>query len=127
MGKIKIESSTGAKIYINEKDYGAINREIKEYEVENGQHEIYAKTAWCGSQKIKLNITDNEIVVLTLNSFKYEAIVKAVFMVLAGLLVVTKSLIFATIAGLVFLYPLYYLTLGKDKYLELLEKNNTLQ
>ncbi|WCC46199.1 hypothetical protein [Tenacibaculum finnmarkense] len=122
MGKIKIESSTGAKIYVNGKEYGTIKKENKEYEIENGQHEIYAKTAWCGSQKIKLNITDDKIILLTLNSFKNEAAVKAVFMLLSGLLVFTKNLIFGIIAGIVFLYPLYYITIGKDKYLELVEK-----
>ena len=43
-------------------------------------------------------------------------------MALAGLLVFTKNLIFGIIAGIVFLYPLYYLTIGKDKYLELEEQ-----
>ncbi|MCD8450375.1 hypothetical protein LNI98_11815 [Tenacibaculum dicentrarchi] len=122
MGKIKIESSTGAKIFIDKKDNGSIKKEIKEYEIENGQHEIYAKSAWCGSQKINVNITDDKTIMLTLNSFKNEGIVKAIFMLLAGLLVFTKNLIFGIIAGIVFLYPLYYITIGKDKYLELTEK-----
>ncbi|MBQ4821506.1 hypothetical protein [Aquimarina sp. MMG016] len=122
MGKIKIESSTGAKIFINQRDYGTIKKEDKEYEIENGQHEIYAKSAWCGSQKINVTITDDEITILTLSSFKNEGIVKVTFMLLAGLLIFTKNLIFGIIAGIVFLYPLYYLTIGKDKYLELVEK-----
>ncbi len=121
MGKIKIKSSTVAKIIIDKKGYGTIKNENKEYEIENGQHEIYAKSAWCGSQKITVNITDDKIITLTLNSFKNEGIVKAVFMLLAGLLIFTKNVIFGIIAGVVFLYPLYYVTIGKDKYLELVE------
>jgi len=122
MGKIKIESATGAKIFIDGKDYGTIKKEHKDYEVDNGPHEIYAKSAWCGSQKININSTDDKIVILTLSSFKNEGLVKAIFMALAGLLVFTKNLIFGIIAGIVFLYPLYYLTIGKDKYLELEEQ-----
>lgn len=122
MGKIKIESATGAKIYIDGKDSGTIRKEHKTFEVANGTHEIYAKSAWCGSQKINIISTEDKTVLLKLSSFKNEGIVKAIFMALAGLLLFTKNLIFGILAGIVFLYPLYYLTIGKDKYLELVEQ-----
>ncbi len=124
MGKIIIESATAAKIYINNKQEGTVNKQIKAYELEDGQYEVYAKANWCGSQKVNVNLTNNQEVTLTLNSFKYEAVIKAIFMLLSGLLIFTKNLIFAVLAGLVFLYPLYYITIGKDNYLELVEKNN---
>ena len=92
-------------------------KEVKEYELENGTHEVYAKSAWCGSPKVKITITDDSTQTLVLDGFKNEVIIKIVFMTLAGLLVFTKNLIFGVIVGIVFLYPLYYLTIGKDRYL----------
>ena len=123
MGKIKIESTVGAKIYANEKELGLIKREDKEYELENGKYEICAKASWCGSQKININVTDDQTVTLTLNSFKYEGIIRAVMMVFIALFMLSKSLIFLILAGIIILYPLYYISFGKDNYLELNEKN----
>ncbi|REH52500.1 hypothetical protein C7448_103235 [Tenacibaculum gallaicum] len=123
MGKIKIESTVGAKIYVNEKELGLIKREDKEYELDNGEYEIYAKASWCGSQKININVTNDKTVTLTLNSFKYEGIIKAIMMVFVALFMFSKSLIFLILAGIIILYPLYYISFGKDNYLELNEKN----
>ncbi|MDO6810024.1 hypothetical protein Q4603_15475 [Zobellia galactanivorans] len=125
MGIIKIESATGAKIYINKKDHGTIKKGTQEYEVENGPCEIYAKAGWCTSQKRTVNLSEAQSVTFTLNTFKYEGVAKAIFMLLALLLVLTKIMILGIIAGLVFLYPLYYLTIGKDKYFELVEKETS--
>jgi hypothetical protein len=123
MGRIKIESTVGAKIYANEKELGLIKKEDKEYELDNGKYEVYAKASWCGSQKININVTDNKIVTLTLNSFKYEGIIRAVMMLLVALFMFSKNLIFLIFAGIIILYPLYYISFGKDNYLELTEKN----
>ncbi|MDE1207408.1 hypothetical protein [Tenacibaculum larymnensis] len=123
MGKIKIESTVGAKIYANEKELGLIKREDREYELENGEYEVYAKASWCSSQKININVTDDQTVTLTLNSFKYEGIIRAVMMVFVALFMFSKSLIFLILAGIIILYPLYYISFGKDNYLELNEKN----
>ncbi|MDO6516418.1 hypothetical protein [Zobellia uliginosa] len=125
MGKIKIESATAAKIYINENDRGTIKKGEQEYEVENGPCEIYAKAGWCTSQKRTVNLSDAQTVTFTLNTFEYEGVAKALFMFLALLLVLTKIMILGVIAGIVFLYPLYYLTIGKDKYFELVEKETS--
>lgn len=123
MGKIKIESTVGAKIYANEKELGLIKKEDKEYELDNGKYEVYAKASWCGSQKININVTDDKIVTLTLNSFKYEGIIRAVMMLLVALFMFSKNLIFLIFTGIIILYPLYYISFGKDNYLELTEKN----
>ena len=123
MGKIKIESTVGAKIYANEKELGLIKKEDKEYELDNGKYEVYAKASWCGSQKININVTDDKIVTLTLNSFKYEGIIRAVMMLLVALFMFSKNLIFLIFAGTIILYPLYYISFGKDNYLKLTEKN----
>ncbi|MBL3657213.1 hypothetical protein [Fulvivirga sediminis] len=119
MGKIKIVSNYAAKVYIDEKNVGIIKKETKEYELEPGQHIIYARTAWCRSEKLTINITSDEICEFTLASFKYENVAKAVIMMLAALFMLTKSFIFLVIAGFCFLYPLYFVSIGYNQYLQL--------
>lgn len=123
MGKIRIISNKPAKIYINEKALWDLKKETKEFELENGEHVIYAKSSWCRSQKNTINVRNEEIIEFTLNSFKYEDLTRGIMMFFAALFMFTKSFVFAIIAGLIFLYPLYYITIGSDKYLEL-KKNN---
>lgn len=125
MGTIKINSTTGAKIFIDNVASGTINKQSKTFNVSNGHHQIYAKAAWCSSQPLTVNVTDQKTTIVTLNSFKHETLFKAAFMLLAGLLLFTKNMIFAVFAAIVFLYPLYYLTFGKNNYLQLSEKTIT--
>lgn len=119
MGIVKIISNKPAKIYINETNLGLIKKESKEYELENGKHLIYAKASWCGSEKITIDVTDDEIIELTLNSFKYEDLTRIIMMFFVSLFIFTKILIFIIIAGLILLYPLYYITFGSNEYLKL--------
>lgn len=122
MGKVKIESSTAAKIYINSKKVGGIKSEIKEFELENGKHIIYAKSAWCGSKKVNIEITDNSEICLTLKNFKGEAFTKAIIMALMALFLYTRNIAFPIIAGIILLYPLYHISIGKNQYLILNNK-----
>ncbi|PID27050.1 MAG: hypothetical protein CR982_06990 [Candidatus Cloacimonadota bacterium] len=119
MGKIKIVSNKPAKVYIDEKALGEIKKETKEYELEKGKHEVYAKSAWCGSKKIKVDLEDDEVVTLNLNSFKYEDLIKGVFMLFVMLFMFTKVILFLAVAGVILLYPLYYITIGSSRYLDL--------
>ena len=122
MAKIEIISSKPAKIYINDEDHGLVSVETKEYELEAGEYEIYAKSAWCGSQKTKVNLSANEVIAFTLNSFQHENLIRVVFMIFVMLFMATKSFVFVIIGGLVFLYPLYFISVGSDKYLELVRQ-----
>ncbi len=119
MGKIEIISNKPAKVYIDGNEFGVIKKEIKEYELENGDHEIYAKSAWCRSQKVKIILEENEKITFTLHSFKYEDLTRAIMMLFVMLFMFTKSIAFLIISGIILLYPLYYITIGSDKYLEL--------
>jgi len=119
MGKIRIISNKPAKIFIDDKDLGVIKKETKEYELENGEHTIHAKASWCGSKKTTINVTDAETLEFTLDSFKYEGLTRAIMMLFVLLFMFTKVLVFIIIAGLIFLYPLYYISIGSDQYLEL--------
>ncbi|WP_158977885.1 hypothetical protein [Cellulophaga sp. L1A9] len=124
MGKIIINNNSGiAKIHIDGQEVGIIKKETKEYEVATGSHTVLAKAAWCGSQTLELNISDDQELVLELNSFKYESIFKVVMFGLVLIFFLTKSMVFLILAIIVLIYPMYYVTFGKDSYLELTQKD----
>ncbi len=124
MGKIEIISNKLAKIYIDGKDFGVIKKETKEYELEKEEHEIYAKSAWCRSQKVKIFLEENEKTIFTLDGFKYEDLTRVIIILFVMFFKFTQSIIFLIISGILLLYPLYYITIGSNKYLQLELKNS---
>ncbi len=142
MAKIKIErisewnnKAREIGIYIDGKKVGNIDDgKTQEYNIEPGKHEIFAKTSWCYSQKVKLETDEATITSLTLTGYKYGAWVLPI--ILGALL--TYSLgkyalninltILIKLGAIGFLYPMYFITFGKNRYLNLTEKNsNVLQ
>tara|TARA_B110000967_G_C18373659_1_gene311782 strand:+ start:73 stop:510 length:438 start_codon:yes stop_codon:yes gene_type:complete len=122
-------------IYIDGEKVGTINDgETQEYEVGNGKHEIFAKIDWCRSPKIELNIEESELKTLKLSGFKYGT---WILPTLLGIMLVyylgkyalnfeMNFLIWFIAIG--FLYPIYYITFGKNRYLKLTDENrNVLQ
>jgi len=122
-------------IYIDGEKAGTINNgETKEYEVENGKHEIFAKIDWCRSSKIELNINENEIKTFKLTGFKYGSRILPIMLgLLATYYLITlisdiKLIHIVWIPVIVILYPTYFITLGKNRYLILTKENkNVLQ
>ena len=116
-------------IYIDDKKIGTISHgETKEFEINPGEHKIKAKIDWCGSQKLEFNIADNEIKEMEIGGFKNGKTIMPVGFVVMGLLFLItyflkiESKFFILLAFLVFLYPLYYTTIGRNKYLTIREK-----
>jgi hypothetical protein len=142
MAKIRIERNSewnnkarAIGIYIDGEKVGTINDgEAQEYEVKNGEHEIYAKIDWCRSPKIALNINENETKTFKLGGFKYGTwilpiILGVVLFYYLGTYVLKVDLHFLIwIIVIGFLYPLYFITFGKNSYLILTpNKINVLQ
>jgi len=138
MAKIRIERNSewnnkarAIGIYIDGKKVGTINDgETQEYQVDNGKHEIFMKIDWCRSPKINLDITENETKILKLSGFKYGA---WIYSILFGIILIyfigkyalninLNFLIWIMVIG--FLYPIYFITIGKNRYLILTEKDN---
>lgn len=79
MPKIRVERDTNwtsglrrIDIYIDGQKTGTINDgETKDFDVENGKHEIYVKLGWERSQKIELNTVENQITVFKLTQLNY--------------------------------------------------------
>ncbi|MEO8935059.1 MAG: hypothetical protein ABI295_12210 [Xanthomarina sp.] len=113
-------------IYIDGQKVGTINDgEKKEYVVAPGLHEVYAKTDWCRSQKIALNTIENETTTLKLTGYKHKTWVSAMglgvlFFYFLGKYALNIDLTFLVGFAIIgFLYPLYFITFGKNSYLKL--------
>ena len=119
MATIIIDSKTDVRLYIGNKSIGRIKKGTNEYEVENKEFKIYAKLAWCKSQEIVINAVDNDIQTYTLKSCINEPLIGGALMFCVGLYVVTQILFFAILFFIILLYPLYYLLLKQDEYLDL--------
>ena len=94
-------------------------------DIETGAHEVYAKIDWCYSPVLKLNLKEDDKQKLEISSFKMAKwmIPLALFCVLiyfAGdyFFEVNLSFLFIVVIP-IFLYQIYYLTLGRKKYLQI--------
>jgi len=115
-------------IYIDDKKIGTISHgETKEFEINPGEHKIKGKIDWCGSQTLEFNIADNEIKEMEIGGFKYSKIIMPLALIIMTLFFLIKFLLkiesntFTLFAGIGFLFPLYYITIGKNHYLTIRE------
>ncbi len=138
MGKIKITNAftfepaakaseentkSGIKIFINEKDYGSIpGNTTKEYELEEGEYELYIKVLWKKGKKIKVKLTDNEIVELnfgTVNSSNKNSngglIAKSIGLICVLAFMISKMYVFAIIAIPIFIYGFIFASKNRDE------------
>ncbi|MDC1106098.1 hypothetical protein OAT16_05290 [Prolixibacteraceae bacterium] len=121
MAKVKIESETNAKIFVDGKEQLQVKKGTFEFDTAEGKHEIYAKAAWCGSPKIEINADESKVILLHIDSFAGESSMKAVIMFIVAIGMFTKNLLFIYFALILFMYPMYYLTFGMNKYIKLEE------
>ncbi len=116
-------------IYIDGEKVGIIDDGgTQEYEVEYGKHEVYTKIDWCRSQKIEVNTAENDITTLKLTGFKYGA---RILPIMLGFLATYYLLTYifeiqlihiVWIPVIVILYPTYFITFGRNRYLILTKK-----
>lgn len=132
MPKIKIERSSEWNnklreigIYINGNKAGIINDgETKEFEVDSGHNEIYAKIDWCSSKKLIINTSEDNTTHIKLSGFKFG---NKLLVIIIGFFALYYSLKYFVGLDLgihviwfpliLFLYPTYYITLGRENYL----------
>ena len=116
------------KIFIDGQLVGTIaNGETKDFPTTVGQHIVTAKVDWCSSPDITVDINDNQIKNLKVGGFKYGQILMPV-----GLGLFVLHFIFSKFADFdytiflaapLFLLMVYYLTIGRKKYLTLEDVN----
>ena len=116
-------------IYLDGKKIGVIgNGEIKEFEVEPGEHTLKSKIDWCGSETLNINLTDNETKRIELSGFNLgrfmmpiALIISIIYFAFGQQLNLDPMLLLLLIAPFG-LYLVYHLTFGRNKYLRLEEK-----
>ena len=114
------------KIFIDGLEVGTIaNGETKEFATTVGQHSVTAKIAWCSSPDISIKTDDNEIVNLKVSVFKngnWLMPIAGGIIALHFILKMTVDLEYTIVLVIpVFILLIYYLTLGRKKYLTMTE------
>ena len=116
-------------IYLDGKKIGVIgNGEIKEFEVEPGEHTLKSKIDWCGSETLKINLTDNKTKRIELSGFKLGRYMMPISLIISiiyfafGRKLNLDPMLFLILIAPFGLFLIYHLTLGRNKYLRLVEK-----
>ncbi|MCL3782069.1 hypothetical protein EMN47_16905 [Prolixibacteraceae bacterium JC049] len=120
------------KLFIDGKQVESIkNGEIKEFQLEDGTHQVEAKVNWCSTGVFEFEVIDGKTKMYEVSLFKYGNIIGPLMGLLAVILIIGRRYAEANeielgnmkyIAILVipfFLYMIYYITLGRKKYLRI--------
>jgi len=132
MATIKIKRTTGwvdmarnYEIFIDGHFVGKLaNGTSEEFPITIGKHTVTAKIDWCSSPNLFIDIGIDEIKHLTVSSFKYS------WLMFLGIGTIAFFPLLQRIVGLgyaafillpIFLLSVYYITIGRKKYLTLRE------
>jgi len=115
-------------VFVDGKKAGTIaNGETKKFNVLSGQHTLVTKIDWCSSPTLVFSIGDNEI-----KNFKVGGFRNAKWLMPTALIIIILSYIVSFIYEIDYLFYLvipffilivYYLTIGRKRYLTLIETN----
>ena len=116
------------KIFIDGQQVGTIaNGETKDFPSTVGQHNLTAKIDWCSSPDISIELKENQTKNLKVGGFKNGQLLLPIGLGLIVLhFILSKFADFDYTIFLVaplFLLVVYYLTIGRKKYLTLDELN----
>jgi hypothetical protein len=115
------------RVNINGTEQGKIsNGSSAEYEVPGGNNMITCKVNWCGSNTFTVDIKPGETVYLKVASgmkYFWAVYIPFVAVILGRLLFKSQitppiDITIAVISGIVMLYFLYYITIGRKQYLK---------
>lgn len=136
MAKIKIKRANEwdnrvrqIGVYLDNQKIGTIlNGETKEFDIPSGQHTFRAKIDWCGCKDLTCQINETEVKTVTISSFKYGNYLMPGFAGLTAMFFTLKIIFNIQFVNifLVFALPLlllvtYYLTVGRNSYLQIKE------
>lgn len=116
------------KIFVDGQQVGTIaNGETKDFPTTVGQHIVTAKIDWCSSPNISIELKENQTSNLKVGGFKYGQILMPIGFGLIALhfILTIFADFYYTIFLVVAFFPLllYYLTIGRKKYLTVEEEN----
>ena len=121
-----VNSMREYRIFINGQKIGTIsNGQTKDFEIPAGRHSVIAKIDWCSSPELSFEINDNDSKILLVGGLKNGRWIMPLIMVILTLSVILPHAphsyykLFLILP--LFLFLLYYLTLGRKKFLTLRE------
>lgn len=112
------------KIFIDGQEAGTIaNGETKDFDTTVGQHIVTAKIDWCSSPNISINVKENQSCNLIVGGFRFGKLLMPLGIGLIVLhFILSKYADFDYFMFLILPIPvlfIYYVTLGRKKYLTL--------
>jgi hypothetical protein len=116
-------------IYLDGQKLGSVgNGEVKTFDIPDGNHSMRAKVDWCGSRELEFSITGDETKYFKLSGFKHSNTIMPAAVVLLFLSLILRRLYHIAFAQWlilpIFLLLLYYLTLGRNDYLTLVQSES---
>jgi L-asparagine transporter-like permease len=115
-------------VYIDDQKAGTIsNNDTESYDLAAGTHTLYAKIDWCYSQILTVTLSEGETKYVRLSGIPYANLVILIYIIIVALSVLLAY--YTDIDFILFTVPtfplitLYYLTLGRRRYLTLKEQD----
>jgi hypothetical protein len=114
------------KIFMDGQQLDTIgNGGIKEFTISPGRHTLYAKIDWCSSPEISFEITDSATKIFKVGGFKHSNWIMPLALIILFVSYIVKKttgidwLIYLVIPP--FLLLMYYISIGRKKYLTIKE------
>ena len=115
-------------VYIDDQKAGTIsNNDTESYDLAAGSHTLYAKIDLCYSQVLTVTLSEGETKYVRLSGIPYANLVILIYIIIVALSVLLAY--YTDIDFILFTVPtfplitLYYLTLGRRRYLTLKEQD----
>lgn len=115
-------------LYIDDQKAGTIsNNDTGSYDLAPGTHTIYAKIDWCYSQVLSLTLHEGETKYVRVSGMPHANLILLIYI---GIVALSVLLVYYTDIDIILftvptfpLLTLYYLTLGRRKYLTIKEQD----
>lgn len=115
------------KVYVDDTKIGMVgDGETRAFKLEAGTHKLTSKIDWCRSKTIEFEIKENETKTIELSSFKFSVFIVPMLLLILLINVVAMMQFNTDLSFLVIVllcYPIYFLTIGKNRYIRLTERN----
>lgn len=112
------------KIFSGQKEIAIINDYEKEIKVDIDENKkIWAKLQFCSSNKIQINNNTEEVLLTSFLTDKSFIIILGAILLCTFISIFTELTFFGFFPIIILLYPLYYITIGRSKYLRMSLKN----
>jgi hypothetical protein len=113
-------------VYVDgEKKDTILNGEIKDIEVTAGKHKLMFKVDWCSSPELEVEVKEEKSKTVEVSGFKANKWLLILSYIIVGVYFFSEFILHKDMKVImylvipIFLVYLYYLTLGRKKYLEI--------